>query len=129
MRFFRPWPDLRPGVATFFFGFLRPWRTSWLMLGIPAGDASSVALRGQRRADPGFSSSAVGDRLVHQRPQAVAGAVPAARTGAGVRAAATMTSRKANDWSAMPSASLGIGSPNTTMPPAMQETLAPALVI
>src|SRR5918995_4169059 len=43
MRFLRPWPDLRPGVATFFFGFLRPLRTSWLMLGIPAGDASSAA--------------------------------------------------------------------------------------
>src|ERR671933_2179666 len=32
--FLRPWPDLRPGVATFFFGFLRPLRTSWLMLGM-----------------------------------------------------------------------------------------------
>src|SRR3954453_23693980 len=32
--FLRPCPDLRPGVATFFFGFLRPLRTSWLMLGM-----------------------------------------------------------------------------------------------
>src|SRR4051812_4997823 len=73
--------------------------------------------------------SAVGQRLAHRKRQAAAGAVPAARTGAGVSVAATMTSRKANDWSAMPRASLGIGSPNTMMPPAMQETLAPALVI
>ena len=28
MRFLRPWPDFRPGVATFFLGFLRPLRTS-----------------------------------------------------------------------------------------------------
>jgi hypothetical protein len=34
MRFFRPWPDFRPGVETFFFGLVRPFRTSWLMLGM-----------------------------------------------------------------------------------------------
>src|ERR671936_1595891 len=39
-RFLRPCPDLRPGVVTFFFGFLRPLRTSWLMLGT-ARDPSS----------------------------------------------------------------------------------------
>ena len=27
-RFLRPWPDLRPGVAVFFFGLLRPFLTS-----------------------------------------------------------------------------------------------------
>src|SRR5947209_645279 len=32
----RPCPDLRPGVATFFFGLTRPLRTSWLMLGMAA---------------------------------------------------------------------------------------------
>src|SRR5918992_4234493 len=34
MRFLRPWPDLRPGVETFFLGRRRPLRTSWLMLGM-----------------------------------------------------------------------------------------------
>src|SRR5918999_2805439 len=34
MRFLRPWPDLRPGVDTFFLGRRRPLRTSWLMLGM-----------------------------------------------------------------------------------------------
>src|SRR5690349_22828628 len=32
--FLRPWLDLRPGVESFFLGFLRPLRTSWLMLGM-----------------------------------------------------------------------------------------------
>src|SRR5512144_3061992 len=34
IRFFRPCPDFRPGVATFFLGLRRPLRTSWLMLGM-----------------------------------------------------------------------------------------------
>ncbi len=34
IRRLRPWPDLRPGVATFFFGRLRPLRTSWFTLGM-----------------------------------------------------------------------------------------------
>src|SRR5215218_747454 len=34
IRFLRPWPDLRPGVETFFLGLRRPFRTSWLMLGM-----------------------------------------------------------------------------------------------
>src|SRR3954469_20158843 len=50
--FLRPWPDLRPGVATFFFGFLRPLRTSWLMLGMAAEDASST-LRPERALKSG----------------------------------------------------------------------------
>src|SRR3954453_15491601 len=41
--FLRPLPDLRPGVASFFFGVLRPLRTSWLVVGmwreiVAAGD-------------------------------------------------------------------------------------------
>src|SRR6478672_11320658 len=32
--FLRPLPDLRPGVASFFFGVLRPLRTSWLVVGM-----------------------------------------------------------------------------------------------
>ena len=34
IRRLRPWPDLRPGVETFFLGLRRPFRTSWLMLGM-----------------------------------------------------------------------------------------------
>src|SRR5215212_12267738 len=33
-RFLRPWPDLRPGVATLRLGLTRPLRTSWLMDGM-----------------------------------------------------------------------------------------------
>src|ERR1700726_3693190 len=33
-RFLRPLPDFRPGVASFFFGAVRPLRTSWLVVGI-----------------------------------------------------------------------------------------------
>src|SRR6478736_7880662 len=33
----RPLPDLRPGVASFFFGVLRPLRTSWLVVGMWRG--------------------------------------------------------------------------------------------
>src|ERR1700755_1964894 len=33
----RPRPDLRPGVASFFFGALRPLRTSWEVVGIRRG--------------------------------------------------------------------------------------------
>src|SRR5919106_5285298 len=32
----RPWPDLSPGVVTFFFWGVRPLRTSWLLLGMRA---------------------------------------------------------------------------------------------
>src|SRR4051812_24427010 len=46
--FLRPWLDLRPGVESFFLGFLRPLRTSWLMLGMRGGDASSQVSGPQR---------------------------------------------------------------------------------
>ncbi len=52
----------------------------------------------------------------------------AARSGAGVSAAATITRTKATLWMTMPSGSLGIGSPKTRMPPLIAETLAAALV-
>src|SRR5581483_6797482 len=55
-RFLRPWPDLRPGVATFFLGFLRPFRTSWLMLGTARDPSSGFRPRG-----------APGVRLCHLR--------------------------------------------------------------
>src|SRR5436309_11880556 len=32
--FLRPLPDLRPGVASFFFGAVRPLRISWLVVGM-----------------------------------------------------------------------------------------------
>src|ERR687890_1461209 len=35
--FLRPLPDFRPGVASFFFGALRPLRTSWEVVGIRRG--------------------------------------------------------------------------------------------
>src|SRR3954465_5962951 len=41
--FLRPWLDLRPGVDSFFFGFLRPLRTSWLMLGMRRRMLAAVA--------------------------------------------------------------------------------------
>src|SRR5204863_1129595 len=33
-RFLRPLPDLRPGVASFFFSALRPMRASWFVVGM-----------------------------------------------------------------------------------------------
>ena len=44
--------------------------------------------------------------------------------GAGVNALATSTSTKASDWSTIPRAWPGRGSPKTMMPPAMPVTLA-----
>src|SRR5215217_8584140 len=65
IRFLRPCPDLRPGVATFFLGLRRPLRTSWLMLGMRR------VMVATRLRPPG-------------RPYVVA--ARAARSGAGVRA-------------------------------------------
>src|SRR5207249_3770463 len=53
----------------------------------------------------------------------------AARTGAGISADATTTMTKATDCTTIPSASPGIGSPNTMMPPAMQQMFAAVPVI
>src|ERR1700691_6533839 len=74
--FLRPLPDFRPGVASFFFGATRPLRTSCEVVGIRGGILA---------ASPG------------QGPAHVLGAMPAARTGAGISAAATSTSMKASD--------------------------------
>src|SRR5919199_2274707 len=62
IRRLRPWPDFRPGVATFFFGLTRPLRTSWLMLGMrrvmvatrpgPKAAARRWRCRGPRAAAP-----------------------------------------------------------------------------
>ena len=51
-----------------------------------------------------------------------------ARAGAGVNQAATITSVKASAWKTMPVGLEGNGSPKTTSPPTMPETLAAVLV-
>src|SRR5713101_3630785 len=38
--FLRPLPDLRPGVASFFFGAVRPLRISWLVVGRRSANVS-----------------------------------------------------------------------------------------
>src|SRR3954451_1834196 len=43
--FLRPLPDLRPGVASFFFGALRPLRTSWEVVGIRRGMLAAGSVR------------------------------------------------------------------------------------
>src|SRR5690242_6851117 len=63
-----------------------------------------------------------------RRVQAPAATASAARIGAGITAAAAITRTKARLWRTMPSGLLAIGSPKTMMPPAMADTLAPALV-
>src|SRR5947208_12193997 len=42
--FLRPLPDLRPGVASFFFGAVRPLRISWLVVGIAERRVAGAAL-------------------------------------------------------------------------------------
>src|SRR6478735_3502935 len=49
--FFRPWPDLSPGVVVFFFGRLRPLRTSWFVLGTAAHSSGRTAQTGATRVD------------------------------------------------------------------------------
>src|SRR5579875_3732032 len=43
--FLRPLPDLRPGVASFLAGFLRPLLTSWLVVGIRRANVAGTAPR------------------------------------------------------------------------------------
>src|SRR5437763_3217928 len=43
--FFRPLPDFKPGVSSFFLGLTRPLRISWLAVGMDA-QGSSGAERG-----------------------------------------------------------------------------------
>src|SRR5207248_7147157 len=47
--FLRPLPDLRPGVASFFFGFLRPLLISWLVVGMRPRNVAGVAGRARDR--------------------------------------------------------------------------------
>src|ERR1700742_672198 len=51
-RFLRPLPDFRPGVASFFFGALRPLRTSCEVVGIRRGTVAPLA-RPPKGAKPG----------------------------------------------------------------------------
>src|SRR5271168_774774 len=44
----RPLPDFRPGVASFFFGGLRPIRTSWEVVGMRRGMVPEPARRPAR---------------------------------------------------------------------------------
>src|SRR5258708_27424993 len=66
--FLRPLPDLRPGVASFFFGGVRPLRISWLVVGIRA---ANVAGSRQRRRLEGvgqrWPTSKVGGQCVATR--------------------------------------------------------------
>src|SRR4051794_5908993 len=79
----RPRPDFRPGVATFFFGALRPLRTSWEVVGMRADDASNEDA-GAMEPQPIFRS--LGDNVYaptgHARgpwdPDALHGGAPTA---------------------------------------------------
>src|SRR3954469_22405235 len=67
----------------------------------------------------------VAARFLNESAVSYAGAFAcAAWTGGGVTSAAEITRTNANAWTAIPSVSPGIGSPNTTIPPRMQDTLA-----
>src|SRR4029078_4464363 len=48
--FLRPWADLRPGVAVFFLGRLRPLRTSWFVFGTGAHGSGPQPLERARGA-------------------------------------------------------------------------------
>src|ERR1700716_2449616 len=51
--FLRPLPDFRPGVASFFFGAVRPLRINWLVVGMRirrVAVARPVARRARRSA-------------------------------------------------------------------------------
>src|SRR6202042_261465 len=52
--FLRPLPDLRPGVASFFGGALRPLRISWLVVGMRVRNVAGARGRpASRRPWPG----------------------------------------------------------------------------
>src|SRR5665213_1649273 len=104
----RPFPDFRPGVASFFLGGLRPIRTSWEVVGM------------RRRMLPEEPRAAA---------QAAAASAPRRAPSVGISAAAITIATIARLCATMPKAPPGIGSPKTRMPPAIEETLAVAVVI
>src|SRR5947208_2554538 len=68
MRFLRPWPDLIPGVASFFFGRLRPLRTSWFVLGMRRAMLAPAHRRAPGSADdPEAGPDCVPDHASHAR--------------------------------------------------------------
>src|SRR3954467_10800545 len=79
--FLRPFPDFKPGVASFFVLGLRPLRTSWDVVGIRRGMVA--ALRGW------LSDTRAGRRPAKRRtsPPSPAGPPPDGRRRAGSRAA------------------------------------------
>jgi very-short-patch-repair endonuclease len=109
-----------------------------------AAHGTATAFERDRRRDQCFAAGGVQVirvtwRQLTETPEAIAATLggalarseaaaqalaAAARTGGGTSRAAQTTMVKASTCTTMPSASAGIGSPNTTMPPAMQETLA-----
>src|SRR3954467_89094 len=64
-RFLRPLPDLRPGVASFFFGALRPLRTSCEVAGIRR---ETVAAARRRPAPPARRTAACTPPRWRRRP-------------------------------------------------------------
>src|ERR1700761_4225362 len=63
--FLRPLPDLRPGVASFLAGFLRPLLMSWLVVGIRRGNVAGSKCQ----PPPGDQSHSSGSTLRACRPR------------------------------------------------------------
>src|SRR5919204_6421448 len=65
--FLRPLPDLRPGVASFFFGAVRPLRISWLVVGM-----RGARLAGASRQAPATISASASSTSTYGTPTASA---------------------------------------------------------
>src|SRR5580658_1758833 len=84
--FLRPLPDFRPGVASFFFGATRPLRTSCEVVGIRGGILAASEPRRRVRQRAVSVRAPAQHRAAAARASAhVLGAMPAARTGAGIK--------------------------------------------
>src|SRR5438045_8217755 len=58
--FFRPLPDFKPGVSSFFLGLTRPLRISWLAVGMDRQGSSGAAARppiGSRPQQPALAEN------------------------------------------------------------------------
>src|SRR4249919_275241 len=62
--FLRPLPDFRPGVASFFFGAVRPLRINWLVVGMRKRRVAG------RRRKPAVAAGSCGPCLTIQSPRA-----------------------------------------------------------
>src|ERR1700761_2785821 len=69
--FLRPFPDFRPGVASFLAGFLRPLLTSWLVVGIRRRNVAGTSERDFRH-DPGLHITGM-DRASDRRARRIVG--------------------------------------------------------